>query len=93
VFYFSYFLIIFAFITVHLNSSNEDEDIPPPKKARMHYENLESMKESTSLSAEDEPTADLPPRRVVAKVKASTVAPSSRTSVPLSSNDHVSISF
>ncbi|KAM0922899.1 hypothetical protein ACQ4PT_005848 [Festuca glaucescens] len=68
--------------------SNEDEDVPPPNKARMNSENPELMKESTPLSAEDEPVADLPPRRVVEKVKASTVAPSASASVPPSSNNH-----
>jgi hypothetical protein len=59
----------------------------------MNSENPESMKESTPLSAEDEPTDELPPRRVVARVKASTVAPSASASVPPSSNNHVSISL
>jgi hypothetical protein len=59
----------------------------------MYFENPELTKVSTPLSVEDEPSADLPPRRVVAKVKASTVAPSASASVPPSSNNHVSISL
>jgi hypothetical protein len=59
----------------------------------MYFENPELTKVSTPLSVEDEPSADLPPRRVVAKVKASTVAPSASASPPPSSNNHVSISL
>jgi hypothetical protein len=59
----------------------------------MYFENPELTKVSTPLSVEDEPSADLPPRRVVAKVKAYTVAPSASASLPPSSNNHVSISL
>jgi hypothetical protein len=51
------------------------------------------MKESTPLSPKDEPVVPLLPRKVVAKIKASSVAPSASASIPPSLNDHVSIFY
>ncbi|KAK1693701.1 hypothetical protein QYE76_010398 [Lolium multiflorum] len=63
-------------------SFGEDEDAPPLKKTKTNSDNPQSMKESTPLSAEDEPAAPLPPRKVVAKVEASLVAPLASASIP-----------
>jgi hypothetical protein len=56
----------------------------------VNSDKAESTKESTPLTVEGEPVVLPPPRKTVAKVKASLVAPSTDASIPSSSNDHVS---
>jgi hypothetical protein len=61
------------------------------KKTKISYDKPESTKELTPISPEDEPTVALLPRKVLAKVKASSVAPSASASIPPSLSDHVSV--
>lgn len=68
--------------------SDEDTDAPPLKKTKISSDKPDSTKESMPLSPEDEPAVPLLPRKVVAKVKASSVAPSASASIPPSSNNH-----
>jgi hypothetical protein len=76
---------------VSLNSFDGDTNLPPLKKMKIGSDKPDSTKESTPLAPEDEPVVPLLPRKVVAKVKASPVAPSASTSIPPSSNDHVRV--
>ncbi|KAK1601744.1 hypothetical protein QYE76_004999 [Lolium multiflorum] len=65
-------------------SSEDDDEIPLSKRAKILNEKAESAKESNHSSAEP----ILPPRTTVVKVPLSTVNPSASASVPPVSRDH-----
>ncbi|KAK1641990.1 hypothetical protein QYE76_059795 [Lolium multiflorum] len=74
---------------LELFSSEEDDDVPLSKRAKIISDKAESAKESMPSTAESDHTATPPPRTTVAKVKASSVNPSASASPPPSSSDHV----
>jgi hypothetical protein len=76
-----------------LSSSEQDDEVPLSKRAKILSDKAESAKESMPLTAEINQVATPPPRTVVAKVPLSTVNPLASATAPSSSHDHVSISF
>ena len=74
-------------------SSDGDTNLPPSKKAKISSDKMVSTKETVPLSSGEEPVIPPPPRKVVRKVKASSVAPSASVPAPPSSSDHVSVFF
>ncbi len=70
-----------------LSSSDDDDEVPLAKRAKILSERTESAKESNPSTADPTP----PPRTSVAKVPLSKVNPSAGASAPLISHDHVSI--
>jgi hypothetical protein len=76
-----------------LSNSEDDDDVPLSKRAKILSDKAESAKESMPSTAELDRMGTLPPRTGVAKVPLSTVNPSASASAPLVSRDHVSISF
>lgn len=70
-----------------LSSSDDDDEVPLAKRAKILSERTESAKESNPSTADPTP----PPRTSVAKVPLSKVNPSAGASAPLISRDHVSI--
>jgi hypothetical protein len=76
-------------VFLFLRSSDDDDEVPLAKRAKLFSERTESAKESNPST--DEPTP--PPRTVVAKVPVSKVNPSAGASVPPIARDHVSITF
>jgi hypothetical protein len=90
-------LLLFAcipFLSVSLTcilfSSEDDDEVPLSKRAKILSEKAESAKES--MPKADQMIA-LSPRSSVAKVPFSTVIPPTSTSIPSSLRDHVSILF
>jgi hypothetical protein len=71
-----------------LSSSEDDDDVPLSKRAKILSGKAEFAKESMASTAE----LTVPPRTGVAKVPLSTVNPSASASTPHISRDHVSIS-
>ena len=76
-----------------MSSSEDDDDVPLSKRAKVLSDKAESAKESMPSTAGSDRVATPPPRTAVAKVKASIVIPSASASAPPSSGDHLSISF
>ena len=70
-----------------LSSSDDDDEVPLAKRAKILSERTESAKESNPSTADPTP----PPRTSVAKVPLSKVNPSAGASTPLIFRYHVSI--
>ncbi|KAK1643612.1 hypothetical protein QYE76_061417 [Lolium multiflorum] len=67
-----------------LEFSDDDDEVPLAKRAKLFSERIESAKESNPSTAELSP----PPRTVVAKVPLSKVNPSAGASTPSTARDH-----
>jgi hypothetical protein len=76
-----------------LFSSEDDDEVPLSKRAKILSDKAESAKESMPLTAGVDRMATAPPRTIVAKVPLSMVNPSTSASAPSSLRDHVSILF
>ncbi|KAM0900633.1 hypothetical protein ACQ4PT_020475 [Festuca glaucescens] len=73
---------------LELIPSEDDDDVPLSKRAKILSDKAESAKESMLSDAGDDRMATPPPRTVVAKVPLSTVNPSASASAPSASRDH-----
>jgi hypothetical protein len=76
-----------------LSSSEDDDDVPLSKRAKVLSDKAESTKESIPSTAGNDRMATPLPRTIVAKVPLSTINPSASAFAPSASRDHVSISF
>jgi hypothetical protein len=71
------------------NNSDDDDEVPPAKRAKLFSGRSELAKESNPSPADPTPLS----RTTVAKVPMSTVNPSASAPVPPIARDHVSRSF
>jgi hypothetical protein len=76
-----------------LFSSEDDDEVPLSKRAKVLSGRAESAKESMPLTVGIDRMATPPPRTVVDKVPLSTVNPSKSAFPPSSLRDQVSILF